>query len=268
MYRAHPKDGIAWVTGASSGIGRAVTLELGRRGYKVAATARRAADLEALAADSPNILSFPGDTTDRAGMTKLAGEIEALHGPVALAFLNAGVFFTAERDGFSADVVRRTFEVNVGGTVNSLEPMLAAMERRGKGQIALNASLAGYGGIEGSTAYGPAKAALIHMAEALKLTYERAGLTIQIVNPGFVHTAMTAHIDFTMPFVMDADRAAKIICDGFEKSGFEITFPRRLAYLFKAVCLLPYPLYFWQMRRSTQRARRNHADAGRHHMPS
>ena len=94
------------------------------------------------------------------------------------------------------------------------------------------------------------------MAEALKLTYERTGLTIQIVNPGFVHTAMTAHIDFEMPFVMGADRAARIICDGFEKSGFEITFPRRLAYLFKAVRLLPYPMYFWLMRRSTERARR------------
>jgi short-subunit dehydrogenase len=130
------------------------------------------------------------------------------------------------------------------------------MERRGKGQIALTSSLAGYGGIEGSAGYGSTKAALIYMAETLKLTYERTGLTIQIVNPGFVHTAMTAQNDFKMPFVMDADRAAKIICDGFEKGGFEITFPRRLAYLFKAVCLLPYPLYFARMRRWTERARR------------
>jgi hypothetical protein len=67
---------------------------------------------------------------------------------------------------------------------------------------------------------------------------------------------MTAQNEFEMPFIMGADRAARIICNGFEKSGFEITFPRRLAYLFKAVCLLPYPLYFWQMRRSTERARR------------
>jgi NAD(P)-dependent dehydrogenase (short-subunit alcohol dehydrogenase family) len=256
MYRAHPRDGVAWVTGASSGIGRAVALELARRGYKVAATARRAAELAALAAESQNIFGFPGDITDRPGMTRLAGEIEASHGQIALAFINAGVYFIAERDKFSADVVWRTFEINVGGTVNCLGPVLAAMQRRGRGQIALNASLAGYGGIEGSLAYGSTKAALIYMAEALRLTYERAGLTIQIVNPGFVHTGMTAQNDFEMPFVMGAGRAARIICDGFEKSGFEITFPRRLAYLFKAVCLLPYPMYFWQMRRSTERARR------------
>ncbi|HUI22702.1 MAG TPA: SDR family NAD(P)-dependent oxidoreductase [Methylocella sp.] len=256
MYRAHPRDGLAWVTGASSGIGRAVALELGRRGYRVAATARRAAELDDLASQSQNIFVLPGDITDRAEMTRLVSEIEAHHGQIALAFLNAGVYFIAERDGFSADLVWRTFEINVGGTVNCLDPILAVMEQRGSGQIALNSSLAGYGGIEGSVAYGATKATLIYMAEALKLTYERAGLTIQVVNPGFVHTAMTAQNRFEMPLIMGVERAAKIICDGFERGGFEITFPRRLAYLFKAVCLLPYPLFFAQMRRSTKRARR------------
>src|SRR3982074_260556 len=109
MYRAHPNDGIAWVTGASSGIGRAVALELAQRGFSVAATARRAAELEALASESRNIFSFPGDTTDRAAMAAMVCGIEAAHGPIALAFLNAGVAFIAERDGFSASLVWRTF---------------------------------------------------------------------------------------------------------------------------------------------------------------
>jgi short-subunit dehydrogenase len=130
------------------------------------------------------------------------------------------------------------------------------MKRRGKGQIALTSSLAGYGGMPGASGYGSTKATLIYMAETLRLSYERAGLTIQVVNPGFVHTAMTAQIDFEMPFVMGADRAAKIICDGFEKSGFEIAFPRRFAYAFKATCHLPYALFFPLMRRAAERARR------------
>jgi NAD(P)-dependent dehydrogenase (short-subunit alcohol dehydrogenase family) len=255
MYRAHPDDGIAWVTGASSGIGRAVALELAQRGFKVAATARRAAELEALAADSPNIFSFPGDTTDRAAMAAMIPGIEAAHGPIALAFLNAGVAFIAERDGFSAGLVWRTFEINIGGTANCLEPVLAAMKRRGKGQIALTSSLAGYGGIAGS-GYGSAKAALIYMAESLRLYYEQAGLTIQVVNPGFVRTAMTAQNDFEMPFIIGADRAARIICDGFAKNGFEIMFPRRLGYALKAMCLLPYAVFFPLMRRAVARARR------------
>jgi NAD(P)-dependent dehydrogenase (short-subunit alcohol dehydrogenase family) len=255
MYRAHPNDGIAWVTGASSGIGRAVALELAQRGFKVAATARRAPELEALAAKSSNILSFPGDTTDRAAMAAMVLDIETAYGPIALAFLNAGVYFITERDRFSADIVWRTFETNVGGTVNCLDPVLAAMERRGSGQIALTSSLAGYRGIPGSTAYGSAKAALIYLAEALRLTYEQAGLSIQIVNPGFVRTAMTAQNDFDMPFIIGPDRAAKIICDGFENSGFEITFPRRLAYACKAVRLLPYSLSFLIMRHAMKQVR-------------
>jgi NAD(P)-dependent dehydrogenase (short-subunit alcohol dehydrogenase family) len=258
MYRASPTDGLAWVTGASSGIGRAVAIELARRGYLVAATARRATELEALAATSPRIFSFPGDVTDRAGIAALARKAEAAHGPIALAFVNAAIYLPAERDRFDADLIGRTFETNVGGTVNCLEPVLAAMEKRGRGQVAITSSLAGYGGIPGSLAYGSTKAALIYMAEALRLTYAPAGLTIQIVNPGFVRTAMTEQVtDFDMPFIIDAAAAAKRICDGFERGGFEIAFPRRLAYVFKAACLLPYALFFPLMARATRRARRD-----------
>jgi NAD(P)-dependent dehydrogenase (short-subunit alcohol dehydrogenase family) len=189
-------------------------------------------------------------------MAALVCDIEAAQGAIALAFLNAGVYFPAERDKFSADVAWRTFEINVGGTLNCLEPVLAAMRRRGRGQIVITSSLAGYGGIPGSLAYGATKAALIYIAETLRLTYGQAGLTIQVVNPGFVHTAMTAHNkSFAMPFIIDADAAAKAICDGFERGGFEIAFPRRLAYAFKLARLLPYRLFFPMMARATRRAR-------------
>ncbi len=257
-FRAQPQDGVAFVTGASSGIGRAVALLLAERGFTVAASARRADELDALAAQNPRIFSFPGDVADRAKMAAIIAGIEAAHGPIALAFLNAGVYFPAERDGFDAAVAWRTFEVNVGGAINCLGPLLAAMALRARGQIAITSSLAGYGGIPGSLAYGASKAALIYMAEVLKLTYETAGLTIQIVNPGFVETPMTApNTDFEMPFIMSAEAAAKVICDGFGKGGFEIVFPRRLALAFKAARLLPYPLLFPLMRRVTRRVRRD-----------
>lgn len=257
MYRAKANDGVAWVTGASSGIGRTVALELARRGYKVAATARRAEELEAIAATSPSIFSFPGDVADRAHMAALFRDIVAAHGEIALAFLNAGVFLRAEQRGFSADVAWRTFEINIGGSLNCLDPVLAAMKKRGRGQIAFNASLAGYGGIPGSAAYGATKAGLIHIAEALKLTYEPRGITVQVVNPGFVRSEMTAPNKFEMPFLMDAERAAEIICDGFERGGFEIAFPRRLAWFTKAIRSLPYPLFFPAMARITRRAPRD-----------
>lgn len=257
-FRAEPQDGVAFVTGASSGIGRAVALRLAQRGFTVAASARRAAELDALAAQNPRIFAFAGDVADRAGMAAIVAAIEAELGPVALAFLNAGVYFPTERAGFDVDVAWRTFEVNVGGALNCLGPLLAAMEGRRRGQIALTASLAGYGGVQGSLAYGSSKAALIYIAEVLKLTYEAAGLTIQIVNPGFVETPMTEpNRDYEMPFIMSADKAATLICNGFERGGFEIAFPRRLTLAFKAARLLPYPLLFPLMRLATKRARRD-----------
>jgi NAD(P)-dependent dehydrogenase (short-subunit alcohol dehydrogenase family) len=257
MFRARPEAGVIWVTGASSGIGRAVALELVKRGFRVAATARRKAELyELVQASAGRIAAFPGDVTDREAMAAIVYEIEAAHGPITLAFLNAAVYFPVERDVFDADVVERTFAINIGGTANCLAPLLPCMKKRGYGQIAINASLAGYAGLPDSMAYGSSKAAAIYMAEALKLTYQPEGLTIQVVCPGFVRTPMTDQNDYAMPLLMDDHVAARIICDGFLRAGFEITFPRRLAWSFKAARLLPYPLYFWLADRLTRRVRR------------
>ncbi|WP_034995182.1 SDR family NAD(P)-dependent oxidoreductase [Beijerinckia mobilis] len=253
-YRAKPRDGVAWVTGASSGIGRAVALELARRGYRVAVTARRKGDLEELVCHTENITSFPGDVTDVAAMRALVKRIERQLGPIALAFLNAGVYFVQERAVFSAELAWRTFEVNTGGVLNCLDPLLVEMRRRRFGQIVMNASLAAYGGMPGSLSYAASKAAVVSLAETLRMTEDRQGINVQVVTPGFVETAMTAHeTSFAMPFLMDADQAATRICDGIEISGFEITFPKRLAWPYKFVALLPYPLYFAIMRWVTRR---------------
>jgi len=243
-YRAKPKDGFVWITGASSGIGRAVALELAHRGFRVAATARRRDALDELTRLNENIYAFPGDVTDRDKMASIVSEIESIHGPIALAFLNAGLYLPAERRGFLPEIIAQTFDVNIGGTVNSLAPALDVMRKRRAGQIVITSSLAGYGGIPGSLAYCATKSALISMAETLRLTAAADGINVQVVNPGFVATAMTSSdTSFEMPFLMTAEEAAKRICDGFDHGGFEITFPRVLAWSFKIARLLPYPLF-------------------------
>ncbi len=254
-YRATPDDGIAWVTGASAGIGRALALRLAADGWRVAVTARRGDALVALAVESGGrITSYPGDVTDAAAMTAVVASIEADAGPIALAVLNAGVYDLAERRRLDAKLAWSTIDTNLGGVVRCLDPLLDAMLSRGSGQIALVASLAGYGGIPGSVAYGAGKAAVINMAEALRLTHARDGLTIQIVNPGFVRTAMTAPNDYPMPFMMSAEEAANRIAVGVRRAGFEIAFPRRLAWVARAARLLPYPLWLALMERATRRA--------------
>jgi short-subunit dehydrogenase len=248
LYRAKPSDGVAWVTGASSGIGRGTALELARRGYTVIATARRLAELEALVAESAGVpgrvIAAIGDVTDGHGVFALVDQIEQNYGPIILAFLNAGIYFPLRAQPFDAEGFRKTFDVNVYGTINGLAALLPRMVERKSGQIALNASVAGYGGLPRAAAYSGSKAALIAMAESLKFDTDLLGITLQIVNPGFVETPLTALNDHPMPFLMKLDEASRCICNGFETAGFEITFPKRLAYILKALNMLPYSIYF------------------------
>jgi NAD(P)-dependent dehydrogenase (short-subunit alcohol dehydrogenase family) len=116
LYRAKAADGIAWVTGASSGIGRAAALELARRGYVGAVTARRLPDLETLAVEAEDfagrIVPAPGDITDEAGILELVSSLEAAHGPIVLAFLNAGIYYPLRASPFDAAAFKQTFNVN------------------------------------------------------------------------------------------------------------------------------------------------------------
>ncbi len=265
--RMTPADGCAWITGASSGIGEAVALELARRGWTVAITARRLPELEAIATRAAGlpgrIVAHPGDVTDRDGMATLIDTIEAMHGAIALAFFNAGVAPYVKAGALDIDAFRQAVEINVMGVVHGLAPLLERMASRGQGQVAVNASIAGYGGLPKAAAYGASKAAMIHMCEALKFDCDNLGLTIQVVNPGFIDTPLTRKNDFPMPFLMPMERAAQRCVDGFERGGFEINFPRRLAFILKAINLLPYPAYFWLVAKGTGWDKQAKRDAGK-----
>jgi NADP-dependent 3-hydroxy acid dehydrogenase YdfG len=247
---ARPEDGVAWVTGASSGIGRAVALELADRGWTVHVTARNAESLEALAAERPGkIIARPGDVTDRAAMGELVAAIEGER-PIALAVLNAGVYHPMRAQEFSAETVEKTFAVNVTGVANGLEPLLQAMIGRRRGHVALVASVAGYRGLPRAAAYSATKAALIAMAEALAFDLIDLNVRISVINPGFVKTEATAVNDFEMPFLMETDAAAKRIADGLAKPGFEIAFPTRFVLILRTLGILPNRAYFWVMRKA------------------
>ena len=242
-----PAQGLFWITGASSGIGRAVALEAVRRGWRVVATARRIDELEALRRECvvPNaIIPAPCDVTDETGMRDLVERMEAEHGPIARVFLNAGLYLPVNAVPFEASRFHKSFAVNLGGVVNGLGAVIERMFARGFGQIAINASVAGYSGLPTSAAYGATKAGLINMAESLRFDCDPAGVLMQVVNPGFIDTPATAKNAFPMPFLMSVDKAAIRVIEGMDRDGFEITFPRRFSYILKVLRMLPRSLYF------------------------
>ncbi|MEM6678077.1 MAG: SDR family NAD(P)-dependent oxidoreductase [Pseudomonadota bacterium] len=251
-----PEDGAAWVTGASGGIGRALTLALSARGWTVYATARRAEALEALAEDAVaaghtgRILPLPADVTDPAAMTGAVATITA-EAPLALAVLNAGIYIPMRAQAFKAEVVAQHMAVNVQGIANGLEPVLAHMIARGRGHVSLMGSVAGYRGLPDATAYSPTKAAVISMAEALAMDMVDFGVRVSVINPGFVETDATSVNEFQMPFLMSPDAAATRIVEGLEKPGFEIAFPRRFALILRLIGLLPNRAYIWAVRKTT-----------------
>jgi short-subunit dehydrogenase len=216
MRAATKNDGIAWVTGASTGIGAAVAQKLVADGWTVAITARAADKLQALAAAHPGkMIVAAGDVTDAAGMTALRERVEAEAGrPVALAILNAGAWQEMGAADFDFAAFKMQFEVNVIGTAACLEAVMPGMIARRSGQIAIVASVAGYRGLPRAVAYGATKAALIAMSESLKFDLDKSGVAMSVVNPGFVRTPMTAVNNFPMPFLLEVDDAANRIVRG------------------------------------------------------
>jgi short-subunit dehydrogenase len=241
-----------WITGASSGIGEALALRLARDGRTVAASARNAAALAQLGERSGGrIAAHPLDVTDPEACTRCVDAIETTLGPIGLAVLNAGTHRPMSADDFSVAAARDLVEINLMGVINSLAPVLERMRARRSGHIAIVASVAGYGGLPTAAVYGATKAALINMAEALRLDCDRLGIKLQLVNPGFVKTPLTDRNEFPMPFLMPVDDAIDAFVAGLASDRFEIAFPRRFALLLKLLNALPYGAYFALVRRMT-----------------
>jgi short-subunit dehydrogenase len=150
---------------------------------------------------------------------------------------------------FSSATVRALLDINVMGVAHGLEAVLPRLIARRSGRVAIVASLAGYRGLPTAAAYGASKAALINMAEGLRPELAVHGVTLQLINPGFVKTPMTDQNRFPMPFLVSADQAAAAILRGMQSNRFEITFPFLFAWLMKLVRIIPDRIYFYVTRR-------------------
>ncbi|MBX3578103.1 MAG: SDR family NAD(P)-dependent oxidoreductase [Rhizobiaceae bacterium] len=255
LYSASPKDGVAWITGASTGIGRALAIDLAREGYVVAVTARDEENLTSLVAEvagaSGRIVAFPSDVTDEQNMARTVEAIERDAGPIVLAVFNAGNYFPTRPQRLESLNFSRTFEVNVMGVIYGLVPAVEKMRERKRGHVVVVGSVTAYFGWPATAAYGASKAALFNLAESLKYDFDRMNIRIQVVNPGFVDTPMVRMHKTGLPAVMPVAAASRRIVAALGSNRFETTFPRRFTWFLKLLRILPQPLRFWFVNRAT-----------------
>ncbi|HEV7165909.1 MAG TPA: SDR family NAD(P)-dependent oxidoreductase [Gammaproteobacteria bacterium] len=246
---------LAWITGGGTGIGRALALSLAADGWQVVVSGRRLEPLAetATAAKPGQVHAWPLDVSDLNNVRQAVPAIEAQHGAIALAVLNAGIYTAVKLVNFKAEILADHMRVNYQGVVNCMDPLIPAMRSRRQGHLVLVASVAGYRGLPLASAYGPTKAALINLAESLKYMLEREGIRISVCNPGFVETPLTENNKFPMPFLMKVDVAAEALKRGIYKGKFEIAFPTRFVLLLKFFRCLPYALYFPIIKKFTGR---------------
>ncbi len=237
---------LVWVTGASTGIGAEICKQLAAQGIVVAASARNGDALRNLGA---GVHAFPLDVTKDVDVVNTFTAIENRLGPIDLIIAGAGTYTQASAADFEIEMFRRMYEVNYLGVIHVLAAALPAFRARRRGHISWIASVAGYRGLPKAAAYGPTKAALINLAESLKPELDRDGVTVSVINPGFVRTPMTAQNDFAMPFLMEPADAARATLAGLAKGKFEVAYPKPFVAMLKLARVLPYRIFFWISRK-------------------
>ncbi|RUW21308.1 SDR family oxidoreductase [Mesorhizobium sp. M1E.F.Ca.ET.041.01.1.1] len=246
LYRANPKDGVAWITGGSSGLGRALAKDLARQGYTVAVTALPSDPVDTLLVETAQMTgrveSFPCDVTDEEGMARTVAAIEKDMGPIVLAVFNAGNYIATPGEHLVVRDFHRSFAVNYFGIVNGLVPVVDYMRARGRGHVVLVGSVTAYSGWPTTAAYGGTKAAINILAESLKYDFDKMNIRIQVMNPGFVDTPLTEKNMLPMPGLMPVHRASRRMARGIRKGGFEVTFPYHISWPLKLLGQLPRPI--------------------------
>ncbi|APE31109.1 short-chain dehydrogenase [Halomonas aestuarii] len=232
-----------WLTGATSGIGRALAERLLEQGHRVALSARSESALGELAAGHDNALLLPLDVADRQAVRQAGERLGEAFGGLDLAILNAGTCEYLDVRDFDVDLVERVFAPNFFGAVYCIDAALPLLRRAraegGHPLLAATSSAAAYLPLPRAEAYGASKAALSHFLESLRLDLTSEGIGVSLIHPGFVKTPLTDLNDFPMPMRVTVDEAAETILGGLERRRLDIHFPRRFTLLVRLMGILP-----------------------------
>ena len=234
-----------WITGASSGIGKALAIKFANEGWQVAASARRESLLKELSNQYTNIQSFPLDVTDSDKCKSVFKDIVDKFENIEICVFGTGIHDPQSEKKFNLEKIKKIMEVNFFGTMNSINSVYDYFGQRKVGQISIISSVAGYRGLPAAGAYCASKSALTSFAESLHFEMKRKNVRVSLISPGFIKTPMTDQNDFPMPMIKSPEFAADQIYNGLlKKSGFEIHFPKVFTFFMKFLRILPSSIYF------------------------
>lgn len=245
-----------WIIGASSGIGAACAKHFSELGANLILSSRNVASLNEIAntchqlnshASPPRII--PMDVTEDQSVQEACDVAFNNNFKIDLLLVMSGIYEPTRADKFLFSAAFKTVNTNLLGFMRVIAQALPHMIAQGEGHIAITASVAGYSGLPNALSYGPTKAALINFAESLYYDLQPKNISVHLISPGFVDTPATSINDFKMPALITADDAAVEIVKGLKNGAFDIHFPKKFTYFMKFLRILPYPLYFWILKK-------------------
>ena len=237
---------VIWITGASTGIGRALAIKFAEKGWIVAASARRENLLKELNQINKNIYPFPVDVTNIDQCKIVSKDILEQFKNIEICVFCTGMHDPKSEKEFNLEKIRKIMEVNYFGVMNSINSIYSYYNNKKSGQISIVSSVAGYRGLPAAGAYCASKSALTSFTESLHFEMRKKNVRVSLISPGFIKTPMTDQNDFPMPMIKSPEFAAEQIYSGLiKKNSFEIHFPKAFTFIMKILKILPNSVYFW-----------------------
>ena len=242
-----------WITGASSGIGKALAEKFSLEGWKVAISARRKEILDEMA-EKENIFSYPLDVTNQNQIKDVFSKIINDFGDLDLCVFSSGTYDPKLEQEINIKQNKFVMETNFFGVLYCIKTVEKYFKEKKGGHISVVSSIAAYRGLPNSSGYGPSKAALTNLTESLYFDFKKHNVRISLVSPGFIKTPLTDKNEFQMPFIKSPEFAAEKMFNGLTRTkAFEIHFPKALTMTLKFLRILPYKIYLYLIDKGVKR---------------
>lgn len=246
---------IVMITGASSGLGKGMALEIAARGGHLGLLARREDLLKEIVEQTRNVKAVfaTADVRDAKAVREAADRFRKELGPIDILIANAGIGTADHVTSLTPEHAANVIGINVLGAINSVAAVLPEMVERKQGRLVAISSLAAYRGLAKSAAYCASKAALSAYFESLRIDLRHAGVGVTTIHPGFIKTDLTAGRRAKMPYLMELEDGVKKIVGAIEREKRIYAFPWQLATIVRSTMMMPATLYDWIAERNSFR---------------